>query len=606
MGILNAWMLAGMAALAVPVLIHLLRSRRYKEAKIGSLRFLRQAIKENVRWRRLRDLLLLFARLLAVALLVFLFARPFLREPDRQTAGAVDAVVLVDASGSMNGEGAFGVSAYEMAREAARKTIDDIRKSTKDADSDPRVTVALFADTVREIVVPEDSATQNIAEIEIPEDIPAGGKTDYAMALGWARKRLALSDSDTKRIYLHTDLQRAGLPAMPMADWPIDIPVIIRPTKQAVWNAAISDVRHLSPWLGDKGEVEVAYSFFGKVPEGEKTLELAIEGQKPLRQKVEPLSGRATFEFVQDDAGVYTGRARILSEDGIALDNERPLAFRVGRPARVLLVDGEPGETIGKTAFENETYYLEKALSVAKREDGQSAFSVERVESLPAELDNIEGIALCNVGALDDAAVESLKAFAEGGGGLVWFLGGKVESENYGAYVEAGIFPADFEVRRAAIPRYFMSWEGDHAALRLFEDREKGDLSRIIFRDAFAFEPDEEVEVLARLTSNSPAIITKEAGRGRLVAIANPADRAWSDWPSEKIFLPLVREIFSWVTSAHQGDEAIQVRYAGLKEKRAPGIYQDLGMHIESGNEQTQSARIEMVVPDPAESDIRT
>ena len=95
LGWVNASILAGMAALAVPVIIHLLRNRRYRPAEIGSIRFLQQAVRETVRRRRLREKLLLLARLLIVALLTALFARPFVPRADSEPETDSEALLLL-------------------------------------------------------------------------------------------------------------------------------------------------------------------------------------------------------------------------------------------------------------------------------------------------------------------------------------------------------------------------------------------------------------------------------------------------------------------------------------------------------------------------------
>ena len=82
MGLIHPGILAGLFALALPVLIHFIRSRKYERVDIGALRFLRVAIQERRRWRRIENWPLLLARLAVVALLTLLFARPFF--PDRE------------------------------------------------------------------------------------------------------------------------------------------------------------------------------------------------------------------------------------------------------------------------------------------------------------------------------------------------------------------------------------------------------------------------------------------------------------------------------------------------------------------------------------------
>src|SRR3954468_24769278 len=100
-GFIHAGFLAAGAALAaVPVVVHLLFRRRAPRFDVGSLRFLRIAIRDNAHRRKVRRWLLLAIRTAGVLLLGLLFARPYLTEPavpgrDREVA------VLIDRSASM-------------------------------------------------------------------------------------------------------------------------------------------------------------------------------------------------------------------------------------------------------------------------------------------------------------------------------------------------------------------------------------------------------------------------------------------------------------------------------------------------------------------------
>ena len=78
MSLIHAGFLAAAAAVSIPILIHLLLRPRARQVSIGTLRFLRLAIKETRRRRKIRRWLLLAMRTAAVLLLALLFARPYL------------------------------------------------------------------------------------------------------------------------------------------------------------------------------------------------------------------------------------------------------------------------------------------------------------------------------------------------------------------------------------------------------------------------------------------------------------------------------------------------------------------------------------------------
>src|SRR5918998_4926544 len=91
----------GLAALAIPVVIHLIQRERKHVVAFPSLMFVRRIPYQSVRRRRIRHWSLLLLRLAALALIVAAFARPFLRRTDAAAAsgsGAREVVVLLDQS----------------------------------------------------------------------------------------------------------------------------------------------------------------------------------------------------------------------------------------------------------------------------------------------------------------------------------------------------------------------------------------------------------------------------------------------------------------------------------------------------------------------------
>ncbi|HID22064.1 MAG TPA: hypothetical protein EYP14_06640, partial [Planctomycetaceae bacterium] len=69
------WMLWGLVAVGVPILLHFLRRQPVQEMDWAAMRFLLAALRRRAR-RRLEEYLLLAARVLAVALLVLALAEP--------------------------------------------------------------------------------------------------------------------------------------------------------------------------------------------------------------------------------------------------------------------------------------------------------------------------------------------------------------------------------------------------------------------------------------------------------------------------------------------------------------------------------------------------
>ncbi len=121
LGFIHLGFLAAGAAVAVPILIHLLFRQRARRVEIGTLYFLRVVLRDQARRRRIRRWILLALRVAGVLLLALLFARPYRKAPE--TMGSErEAVLLIDRSASM-AAGTAGASPFDKAQRQAAELI---------------------------------------------------------------------------------------------------------------------------------------------------------------------------------------------------------------------------------------------------------------------------------------------------------------------------------------------------------------------------------------------------------------------------------------------------------------------------------------------------
>src|SRR5688500_5636169 len=103
MSFLTPLFFLGVAALAAPILVHLVRRTRARKVQFPALVFVRQVPQRTIRRRTLQNVLLLLLRCLAILLIVIAFTRPFFSggSSAKQSTAAGATVILVDNSLSM-------------------------------------------------------------------------------------------------------------------------------------------------------------------------------------------------------------------------------------------------------------------------------------------------------------------------------------------------------------------------------------------------------------------------------------------------------------------------------------------------------------------------
>ncbi len=94
-------LLWALAALSIPVIIHLFHFRKFKKVYFTNVRFLKEIKEEKSTRRQLRNLLVLLCRLLALSFLIFAFAQPIISKNDTTKKGKNYISIFIDNSFSM-------------------------------------------------------------------------------------------------------------------------------------------------------------------------------------------------------------------------------------------------------------------------------------------------------------------------------------------------------------------------------------------------------------------------------------------------------------------------------------------------------------------------
>src|SRR5687768_3393792 len=190
-----------LAALAIPVLIHLIQREKKQIIHFPSLMFVQRIPYKSVQRRRIHNWLLLAVRLAALLLIVLAFARPFFQRQDLAAAagvGAREVVVLLDRSYSIG----YG-DRWERARAAAYDAINNLGPAD-------RGSVVLFSSGAEITLRSTGSADRDALTAAIAAAKPTDGATRYSPALKVAGSILAESPLPRREVVLVSDFQRNG------------------------------------------------------------------------------------------------------------------------------------------------------------------------------------------------------------------------------------------------------------------------------------------------------------------------------------------------------------------------------------------------------------
>ena len=368
---MHAILIAGIALVGLPVLLHLIMKQQPKKLVFPALRFLQQKQKTNQRKMRLRHFLLLALRMLLILLFALALFQPKIGEKykaplvgDFTLLGGgsffsglgeqpVAAVLIVDTSPSM-GYRVQGVSRFDEAKRRAHEFLDDLPAGSRVAILDPNEPVATFADNLPDahkrldaIPAPTGYAPAITDALATAYDTLKDADKDTEATDPLPRVVVVFGDRtnaswDTARTDSLVKLRDAAAPpeAAKVAHLFVDVGAD-KPTNVAILNVTMKPqlLSGSAPAI-----LNVTVRADGADVPSAKVDASLDDGAKVDAREVSLVAGAAQsvpFTFTGLTPGYHTVVFK-LRDDNLAFDNERSFTFAVAETRKILTISDDP------------------------------------------------------------------------------------------------------------------------------------------------------------------------------------------------------------------------------------------------------------------------
>jgi hypothetical protein len=553
----NAALLAALAGLGIPVLLHLLLKRKSQRLRFSTVRFFAKQDEQASSKRKLRNLLLLLLRLLIFALIVLAFARPYLPLATPNAAGGQrrQMVLVLDRSLSLQATDTGGAR-WPRLQAAAGKLLGTFK-----ADDQAALVVCSDQATIASGFASAQVIAKTIAELP-----PGTGTADLADGFREAAKLLATADPKAvSSVVVLSDLQRASSANLASAPLPEGIEVQLLPNGDlAAPNLAIAD---LNLEGGQDALPHVTIAHHGDEALAALETELRLDG-KSVSVKTVPLKAGATtnldLRLPALKPGWHQAEFRVRAQDSLAADDRRFQSVFVPQPVSVLLVEGRPRPR----SFEEQTFFVAAALDpsfgttnrVPARFSLTKASPVELVASLTAARTNRPAVVVLPAqGGLSGTARAALLAHVQSGGGLLLFGGAETTASAFNTDF-ADLAPVVLKGDQTADDEF--GWhvgEADKAGplFAPFRPANSGNLALPTFLRRHTVAMVNPSSVHARFEDGTPLVASREVGRGRVAFVNTTADTAWGDWPKHRTYLPWLQNAVQWL-AGREGEPSLR------------------------------------------------
>jgi hypothetical protein len=503
--------------LAIPVLVHLFNFRRYKKVFFSNVQFLKEVQEQQASRRNIKERLILAARMLALAFLVFAFARPFIPGKDSADAGKQQLVsIFLDNSYSMqtlNREGSLLDEAKQKARQiASAYSINDrFQLLTQDFEGKHQRLLNRdeFNDAVGEVKISPQS--RSIAEITARQQSLLG------MTAGAVKHSYIISDFQ-KNISGNADTIESDI-----------LVNLVQLKASELPNVAVDSVWLLNathrPGESEKLMVRLR-NYAGKSAE-KIPLKLLINGvQKSLGSFT--VGARAsqidTLTFSGLTAGWQRGEIQ-LQDNPVTFDNSFYFTFNVNSKLPVLLIDGGT-----PNKYLNAVFAADPFFSIKRTQDGNVDY---------AALNTYPLIVLSDIDNVSAGLAQQLKTYVSKGGTLMVFPSAEAELLSYRAFLHP---------MGAAYPGKVITEANKVSGLNLQSQ---------VFKNIFEFFPQnpdlplvkkyytlsgntKQAESLMKLQTGQSLWEGYSLGKGKLFVAAVALNEDFSNLPVHALFVPVM------------------------------------------------------------------
>ncbi len=584
---LNALMLAGLAAIAIPPIIHLLTRKRFDVIDWAAMQFL----KVSERTRRkifLEELLLMMLRMGLIALFVFMLAAPYISSKFFARVGGRgnrDIVLIFDGSYSMGFVGQ-GKSAHDRAKEWANEFLGSLA---------PGDSIAILQ--AKQQVTPVlGSLTTGVDEIRaaiqsLPQ--PSGG-VDWPAAVQAGAQILENGQRTQREIIVLTDGQRFGwADDSTLLRWELLASRIAGDGlfKPRVWVVNMDPTRPPDPtnWSVLPLRTSRAITAVGSEVLFRTGLQLHGTDEAPLPEHCEiEVDGRPAGNIRLPGSRLDKGQISLsfkhrfttvgshlvtvkISDDALPGDNRQDLAVEVLPALPVLLIDGDdrPSPKIRGTDF------LRDALAPARDPNPSVKVRVMPFNNFDAvhlshDLTDEAGttprvVIFCNVPKLNPSQEEGIEKFLADRGGVLVACGEATDAKAWNDSAFRGgqgwlpaqlIEPigAEDDPARAARP---VAASFFHPSVEIFRDMAFGGLADARFPRHWKVSTKgaNSSATIAMFTGSEPMLIERPYHNGRAILSTVPLDNSWrtnlTDMPA---FVPLVHELVYYLASSRSAE----------------------------------------------------
>ncbi len=514
----NPYFLYGLFALAIPVLIHLFNLRKFKKQEFTNVAFIREIKSQTKKSSQLKHLIVLIVRMMAVAAIVFAFARPFI--PAEESLGEKVKLkkvsIYIDNSFSMQGESSLGPlpelaqkKAAELIKSLGQESDYQIIDNSKTYRSTPFISQDDALKQLQEQKTSVRSANINTLIENYLNTAPLDGN-DYSL-------------------FVISDFQKGSFQVHPFFSDSAAMINLVHLSHTNNNNIAVDSCFMVSPYVraGEQLTIRVILKNYGTDYLEKLPVKLVLNGEQRALSSVdlEPLErAEVDLQFTPEKTNNYTGFVEIMDYP-VRFDDQYFISIHINPFIDVLCIS----ETNAKGSIDR-LYATDSIFRFERLTLGEIPY-----ESLPSR----DFIILENLPEIPSGLALELQKYIRQGGSLMMIPHAQADLPIYNSFLQnfgMTMLPLDtvaekLEMIQQNSPFFSGVFENIPRNLQLPDVQQYYPIR---------INTESENEVLLSLRNGRPFLIRNALGNGQFSLFASALAQPYSDMYAHALFVPIM------------------------------------------------------------------
>jgi len=516
-------------AVSIPIIIHLFNFRRFKKVYFPDIRFLKEVKQQTQNRNRIKHLLILISRILAVSFLVFAFAQPFIPADKKNAMAGMQAVsVYVDNSFSME-----NVSKGGMLLDEAKKIAREIALAHSQTDLFQLLTNN-FEGRHQRLIGREEFLTM-LNEVKVSPAVRTVSEIT-------ARQTDVLSKAETKnkKLFIVSDFQKS-ISDFEKVKEDTTIKAILLPVPSNQQSNLYIDSCWFETPVHQLNQAEKLNMRIKNISENNLEnipVKLFLNNQQktPSSFSIAPNESKdIALSFVIKEAGIQQGRIEI-TDYPVTYDDKFYFSFNVAKNIAFTCISPPLEEENGENSRKSiQSLFGRDSLFVLNMQDDNkidySSLASQQVIVL-SELKNISS-----------GLAQELNRFVQNGGSLIVFPSTQTDTGSYKNFLSS--LGTNFYLRQdtANTKIDWVNFENEIFSDVFEKKGENLDLPVVHSHYTQSHSNQTSEEVLLKMRNRNPFFSKYTYKKGKVYLSAVPMNTDWSNFTKHAIFVPLMFKI---------------------------------------------------------------